>query len=647
MKKKRTIILLSIFMATLAVSSCNQNMTSKTVNNTKDTTTTNKTTSPSSTKVSQPTSTITSNPTSFPTSTPTTTPKDEALEYQGASGYISNDLDDFSKYQGTDAYVEVTTPTELFNALMDAKIEYTSEITEKLENNYVVRNNVRKNETNWTRALTKGLYLKNGDSFEKIPEDTPWDPNDTNYTSAMVYYEDSPYDEVKFSQTLTKESKVHVIEIKNDLNLGYNKLSSDDKSISIVNAFSSKNDSNYTMSSMYKENGMSQIAIERTNDLLIYSKNGSKITHGGFKINYCNNIAIRNLEMDEMWQWEDTSKSTISKVGDYDAYGWAYLKIGFSNNIWIDHMTFGKSFDGQIDVANQYFSTVGTYQYAPYGTDGRTGVHISWCKFTAGSDDEDGYISKMMKEIEEDYQNQGNNYLYYKKLRDSGISYEDIFYGIAIPQKKAFLDGDSGNEYKYNLNLNISIANCYFKNIEDRLPKVRGGNAYIYNTIIDNFEYITYRDKLKALNVQALVQQVNSSWKCALVSQGIVCGNGGSVMAENCIFRGIQYLLKDNDSSLTNNSNYPNATYDGGYRIVNSTYQYTSTSNIITDSKNMPNDTPAKLKEENFKWNTNDGNKPFDPVLLGLDVLENEILSSKYRAGSINNIGLDLLKARY
>ena len=103
MKKKRTIILLSIFMATLAVSSCNQSITSKTVNNTKDTKTTNKLTPPSSTKVSQPTSTITSNPTSFPTSTPTTTPKDEALEYQGASGYISNDLDDFSKYQNMES----------------------------------------------------------------------------------------------------------------------------------------------------------------------------------------------------------------------------------------------------------------------------------------------------------------------------------------------------------------------------------------------------------------------------------------------------------------------------------------------------------------------------------------------------------------
>ena len=193
----------------------------------------------------------------------------------------------------------------------------------------------------------------------------------------------------------------------------------------------------------------------------------------------------------------------------------------------------------------------------------------------------------------------------------------------------------------------MSIANCYFKNVEDRIPKVRGGNAYMYNTIIDNFQYIGYRNYLKGQNVQSLVQQVNSTWKCGLVSQGIVCGNGGSVMAENCIFRGIASLLKNNDNEYKNDSNYPNVTYNGGYQIINSTYQLTNNSALITNSKNMPNDTPSTLKEEYFKWNTKDGNKPFDPILLELDSLEDELLLSKYKAGSIKNISLDLLKVRY
>lgn len=585
------------------------------------------------------------------TTTPEESKKEDTitttLDYQGAQGYISDDLGDFKEYVNTSAYVEVSTPTELFNALMNAKTSYSATITEALENNYVVRNNCRKNETNWTRAITKGLYIKNEDgTFTKIPEDTPW--SDTTYTASMTYYEDSPYDSVTYTQTLNSEGSVHVIEIKNDLNLGYNLLSDTDKAMSIVNNFTKdKMAAAYTMSSMYKENGISQIAIERTNNLLIYSKNGSKITHGGFKINYSNNVCIRNLEFDEMWQWEDGDYEA-SKLGDYDAHGWAYLKIGFSDNIWIDHCTFGKSYDGQIDISNPCYTTKGTYEYAPYGSDGTSGVNISWCRFNAGSDDKNGYIYKMMKEIEDKYQEgDTDDYAYYKTLRDSGCSFEDILYGIAIPQKKAFLDGDSGDEYKYNLNLNVSIAYCYFKNIEDRLPKLRGGNAYMYNCVIDNLEYIAYRDKLKAMKLNDIVKRWNSSWKCGLVSQGIVCGNGGSVMAENCIFRGIDSLLKNNDSTLSNNSNYEGATYNGGYKLVNCTYQRDESSSIITDSSLMPNATASTLKEEYFSWHTLDGNAPFTPLLYSIEELEDMLLKSNYKAGVVTTLEDNLLKVRY
>lgn len=588
-------------------------------------------------------------PTPGDTEEPTTpeTPEEETgdLTTQGAGGYVS-DLGDFDKYVGTAAYVEVTTPTELFNALVSARTTYASSITRTITQSYVVRNNVRKNETNWKNALNKGLYLKNEDgTYTKIDVNTPF--SDETYTASMTYYEDSPYDEVEYSQTLTSSGSVHVIEIKNDLNLGYFKLTDADKEISIVNNFTkSQNESAYAMSSMYNENGMTQVAIERTNDLLIYSKNGSKITHGGFKVSYSKNVAIRNLDFDEMWQWEDGS-SNANKIGDYDAHGWAYLKIAFSDNVWVDHCSFGKSYDGQIDISNPTYNTVGTYSSAPYDADGSSSVHISWCSFTAGDDSRSGYIYKMMSEIEESYQAGEKKYMYYRTLRNSGLSFDDIFYGIAIPQKKAFLDGDSGDEYKYNLNLTVSIGYCYFKNIEDRLPKVRGGNAYMYNCLIDNFDYIEYRDKLKALNVQSTVQSLNSTWKCGLVSQGIVCGNGGSVMAENTIFRGINSLLKNNDSTLTNKSNYEGATANGGYKLVGCTYQRTKTSELITDVSKMPNDTPSTLKEEYFKWNTTDSAAPFTPTLYSVDELESILLTSTYKVGVNTKLKDKLLKVKY
>ncbi|MDE6373070.1 MAG: hypothetical protein K2L72_01070, partial [Clostridia bacterium] len=190
---------------------------------------------------------------------------------------------------------------------------------------------------------------------------------------------------------------------------------------------------------------MTKIKIENTNNLLIYSKNGAKLTHCGFSLLSDSNVVLRNLEMDEMWQWEDSANKSTAAVGDYDAFGWAYVKVAHCENIWIDHCTFGKSSDGQIDYSNPVYNTESTAFRAPYGANGSNGLHISWCKFNAGSDDKDGYLYKMMEAIEQDYQNGGKNYLYYNALRAGGLTFEDILYGLAIPQKKGFLCGDSGN----------------------------------------------------------------------------------------------------------------------------------------------------------------------------------------------------------
>ncbi|MBD5585487.1 MAG: hypothetical protein HDQ88_10425, partial [Clostridia bacterium] len=446
---------------------------------------------------------------------------------------------------------------------------------------------------------------------------------------------------------------VHVIEIANDLNLGYYTLSSAVKSSGMVSDFASKinNLKDYLyVSDNFAENGISQIKVENTSKLLIYSKNGAKLTHCGFKLTCDNNVGFRKIQFDEMWQWEDGT-TEASKIGDYDWFGWAYFKIAFCGYIWIDHCTFGKSYDGQIDVSNPvYDADAGTAFRAPYGADGKTGVHISWCNFNAGSDDENGYIYKMMSAIEEDYQAHKNTaeegyvskHAYYDVLRNNGASFEDILYGIAIPQKKGFLCGDSGDKFEYNLKLNVSFANCIFKNLEDRLPKLRGGNAYMYNCIVDSSRYYGYRTKLRSIGAKDIVTRVNSSWKCGLVSQGIVCGNGGSVKAENCIFKGIAELLKNNDSTPAG------GTVNGGYQLVNCSYQAGETDTVYIGSSSdvgnkFANSSSSVLKTDYFSWHTEDGEAPFTVVAVELDKLPSfiEETNAKVKSGEI---ALNLLK---
>jgi pectate lyase len=357
-----------------------------------------------------------------------------------------------------------------------------------------------------------------------------------------------------------------------------------------------------------------------------------------------------------MWQWEDAPASTTSKIGDYDWFGWAYFKISFCGYIWIDHCTFGKSYDGQIDYSNPvYNANAGTAFRAPLDADGGNGLHVSWCSFNAGSDDESGYLYKMMTAIEESYQKGESAYLYYNKLRDGGASFEEILYGIAIPQKKGFLCGDNAkfsgsydnaDDYNYNLKLCVSFGNCRFINLEDRLPKLRGGNAYIYNCIVDGTQYYSYRTKLQSLGASSLVAAVNSSWKCGLVSQGIVCGNGGSVMAENCIFKGVQYLLKNND---TNNS----APYSyGGYCLVNCSYQQSATSAEYIGSSSeagnkFTNATTSILSTANFAWHTSDGSAPFEVTPIDLTALSTTLADPAFGALSNTTFQTLFLKSIY
>lgn len=513
-----------------------------------------------------------------------------------ADGYVRGNIGDFSVYEGTAAYRVVTNAEEFGKAIADAKWHYT----------------------------------------------TTWNGEDKPITQSPA----EGYTEENFKGT------VHVIEIANDLELGYNKLSAAAKATGSFEDII-RNQAT-TRSSMATEYGMTHVKVENINDLLIFSKNGSKITHAGFKVNSCNNVAVRNLKFDEMWEWEDAaSTSSNLKIGDYDTQKWSYFKINFCGYVWIDHCTFGKSFDGLIDYANpNYLATeaMANVNRAPYGLTGEKGVHLSWCNFESGSDDQNGYIYKMMREIEDDYLATLTNptackYQYYKALRDRGITFEQILYGMAMPQKKAFLCGDSGDndkDYQYNLELRISFANCYFKNIKDRIPKLRGGNGYMYNCYVDSLQCHEYESALS--NAQTYVSAANKNWKAATVSQCLLCSNGGSLKAENCIFLGIKSLIKNNDSGVSGDK------LKAYYQIVNCRYQESATSTVIEGSSS---DTPNKftatgsLYTEGFSWRTPDGNQPFTPAVVELDALKDYLDNKWYGVGGGRDFKNSWLKSDY
>ncbi len=477
--------------------------------------------------------------------------------------------EEYKEYENTNAYRKVSNAKEFLDALYDAKYTYSTTATDVIKSEgyqSIAATTVRKNNANWTKFITKGLYLKEGDEYIKIPSNTPWDENDTTYTKSLSYYEDDAYSLVSYTQDLTKEGTIKVIEITNDLDLGYNKIKDLGANTSTYEDWDKDKKMFQSSTKFFKDpdlkaSGISQIKVQNISNLLIYSKNGAKLTHCGFNVLSCKDVSFRNIDMDELWMWEDSTTTDLSGIGDYDAAKWAYFKISHSENIWIDHCSFGKSFDGQIDYSNPVCNSFGTLFRAPYGFTGQNSLYVTYCDFHAGSTDKDGYIYKMMKRIEDEYQiykADPTGYTktditarYYFNKRDSGMTFEDIMYTYAIPQKKAFLWADSGDDYRYNKHLFAVLANCTLKNIEDRIPKVRGGMAYVYNVLVDNTEYYPY------------------AVKYGNTSQGVLSGLDASVYLESVEYKGCKQYLKNNDSNQPG-KNYP--TVNGGYMIKNSIF---------------------------------------------------------------------------
>ncbi len=517
------------------------------------------------------------------------------------TGFAHGGVTDFTSYKGTDAYVEVETAEELADAIYKAKYSYKNE---------------------WVNA--------------------------------------------ELHQTLNSEGSVHVIEIKNDIDLAYTKLSNAAKSNGVLADWDQKKGASSLQSAGYSMtdialNGITKIKVENISNLLIYSKNGSKITHAGFSILSCQNLVIRNLEMDEIYQWEDASKQSLSGIGDYDLFGWAYAKISFSTGVWIDHCKFGKSYDGQIDVSNGSYETnvaSGEYTRAPYEGDNGTGVSITFCSFNSDSNEyyedtlsdetKNKYLYKMMAKIEEGYQNGSTDYLYYNALRKAGFTFTQILRGIAAAQKKGFLLGD--NDQINNYYLKISFNYCKFNNIEDRLFKVRGAIVTSTNSIFDSKNYYVARSEFYDGTTNLAKKAVTDSnlgggsgFKAAMVSQAILISQGGSFYGNNNYYLGIvkKQLIRNNDNDSTK----------GGIKLLNTKYYDVELStwlDVLDTNLSDFSDAGSAISTDNFKFNEYNDKCPFEIVSGGTYSSVLEVLSSdSYGIGTSNKLEDLLLISNY
>lgn len=271
-------------------------------------------------------------------------------------------------------------------------------------------------------------------------------------------------------------------------------------------------------SPILKESGVSKVYIKQMSNLTIFSKNGATIKHGAFTISDADNVIIRNISFDELWEWDEGDASNTA--GDYDINDWDYMTIeNGSNGIWIDHCTFYKAYDGIIDIKTS----------DAYATP--MNVTISWCEFMPGSKD-NTFFNETMEYVDANKENMP----YYQHLLDEGMTKEQIWW-YAYGQKKTHLLGQN-DEATANVNLKVTFANNYYYNSMDRMPRLRFGTAHVYNCIMDAQEL---------LDVKKTITNADIAKK--IVSNGAASTCNGQVLLENCYINGIWNALNSGNGS--------------------------------------------------------------------------------------------------
>lgn len=354
------------------------------------------------------------------------------------------------------------------------------------------------------------------------------------------YYKVASANEFLDALIASKEAgKNSVIELTADINLGCNEVENFDSYSAVIKAYSAQPLTHPTLI----ESGVSQLTFNNVYNLTIFSANGSSIKHANITMKNSENIIIRNIKFDELWEWDEAT------AGDYDRNDWDYMTIDQScNGVWIDHCTFYKAYDGIVDVKNP----------SPIAN-----VTISWCEFLPGSEN-NVFFDVMMDDI---FANP-SKYPTYQHMVEEGMNNDQV-YMYAYGQKKTHLLGQS-DESVNAVGIRVTLANNYYKDSMDRMPRLRYGKSHVYNCIMDAQDLLDVRMSI-----------ANEDIAKKIVSNGAASTCEAEVLLENCYINGIQNALNSGNGSSP--SGYINA--------INSLYYMNGVATKLEPKCNTTGDT--------------------------------------------------------
>jgi len=369
---------------------------------------------------------------------------------------------------------------------------------------------------------------------------------------------------------------VKVIEIMTNLDLGWNEVGSAVQTLAST-PFRSHNTPQLHPRLLIT--GVSLIDIKPKSGLTIFSANGSTIRHACFNIKSTANIIVRNLKFDEMWEWDEATK------GQYDQNDWDFIDLGNGgavSNIWVDHCTFTKTYDGILDTKA-----------------GSSAITLSWCKYVGddGATNTNSFVWQQINALEASLAS-GTNKMY-TFLRTHGFSTTDIV-TIIQGHDKTHLAGQ--NDLKPdNATISMTFHHLWLNSVWDRcVPRLRGGNVHDYNIYVDDTLVLAakrLRDTRATAMSTANQNTLNNTYSFRPPINGSISTENGAILVEKSVYIDCLTPLRNNQTDPSNPQ------YTGKIKALDTIYQMDSTT-IRGNSTDPGNPLgPFQAPVIAFSWN--------------------------------------------
>ena len=401
---------------------------------------------------------------------------------------------------------------------------------------------------------------------------------------------------------------VKVIEITTNLDLGWNEVGSAVQTLAST-PFRSHNAPQ--LHPRLLTTGVSLIDIKPKSGLTIFSANGATIKHATFNFKSTANIIVRNLKFDEMWEWDEASK------GNYDKNDWDFIDLGNGgsvSNIWVDHCTFTKTYDGILDTKA-----------------GSSAITISWCKYIGddGATNTNSFVWQQINTLESNK----TSYAFYNFLRNNGFSPTDIV-TIIQGHDKTHLAGANDLDPN-NATISMTFHHLWLNNVWDRcVPRLRAGNVHDFNIYADDtlaYAAKNLRNTRAAAMSTANQNTLNNTYDFNPPLNGAISTESGALLVEKSVYIGCLTPLRNNQTDPSNPA------YTGKIQALDTIYQLNG--GYFRGNSTDPGGTntlgPVQAPIIPFSWNLSGGVLPYTYTTDDPGQLQS-IVSAGAGAGVVN-----------